>query len=408
MNKEIKNGLIGNILEWYDYSLYLYFSSVIAKLFFVETNYLATFGIFAVGFLMRPLGAYYFGHLGDRWGRKKALFLSVLLIALPTVVIGLLPTYSTIGILAPLLLTTLRLIQGFSVGGEYPSSISYLIEHSHKNKKGFTGSLALMGAGIGWLLGSWVSAMISSVCTSEQLLSWGWRIPFLLGSVSGLYALHIRNQAQETATFNNMQRSENPIKELSAAPLLHVVGLNVLPTIAGYLLLAFLPTWQSRYMGMELSDALWLNTYALLLNVTLIPLCGMLSDRFGSSILLTIGATGFVTLSYPLFLLLSGGFGPSFIAMTLFVILLTLSNAPLPAKMAELFPPRIRTTGVALSYNTAVSLFAGTCPLLMTWIIQTTGTPYAPGVYLAIAATTSLMTVLYFAERTKSLKQYVG
>lgn len=341
---------------------------------------------------MRPLGAILFGHFGDRFGRKPALMISLLMMAIPTLAMGCLPTYSQIGILAPLLLMICRLVQGLSVGGEYTSSIVYLVEHSPPNRKGFAGSFVLVGAGLGWLLGSFVA--------SQTL--WGWRIPFLLGGLTGLFGLLLRQFATETSPFTALKQSQkvlqNPIREVlfnQKATLCLVIGLNLLSTVAGYLIYAYMPTYLHREAGIPLSDALMINTIMLLIFVILVPLVGWLSDKVERVKLLFLGAVGFLCLSYPLFLMLHLQSVPLIVtSLLIMTVLIALYHAPLPTIMAEIFPIETRANSVGLSYNLAASLFSGTCPLMCTLMIQFTGSNLSPAYYLILVSLISGATAL--------------
>lgn len=402
----IKIAVIGNILEQYDFSLYAYFSPLFATLFFPNTDFsaglLAVFGVYAAGMLMRPLGALLIGYLGDTLGRKQALLISLMMIALPTICIGLLPTYASIGIWAPILLTIFRLIQGLSVGGEYTSSIIYLTENVEQKRRGFAGSFALVGTGTGWLLASLTSMFIMSFLSTEAITSYGWRIPFLLGFLTALYGFIVRAKATETPEFVQLKAR----KALSAHPLKEalkeqkkkmgiVFGFNLISTVAGYLIYAYFPTFLHKVTGMAMSQALLINTLGLSLFIFLIPLAGYISDLVGSRKLFLIGASAFVLFSYPLFVLLSQGtFAASLSAVIIFTFMISFYHGPLPGFMAEFFPPQVRASSVAISYNFASSLFSGTCPMVASLLIQTTGNSLSPSFYLMLAGLISFIVVI--------------
>jgi MFS transporter, MHS family, proline/betaine transporter len=413
LKKTIAIGLIGNILEWYDFTVYGYMAAVIAPLFFPSDSptisLISIFAVFAVGFIMRPLGAMFFGSLGDRLGRKQALLISIMLISIPTVVMGLLPVYSKVGLLAPLTLILCRLAQGLSVGGEYTSAILYLTEHAPANRKGFAGSFVLVGAGAGWLLGSFVASVTVNYFPEPALVAGAWRIPFILGGAAALFGLIVRSSSQETAPYIDMQKSgeksENPIREVFAsqkASLISMIGFNLLSTVAGYLIYAYMPTYLSQETGLPLSEALMLNTFMLMIFIGIVPVVGFLSDIIDRTKLMLVGALGFIVLSYPLFsLLLTGKLSAVIPALLIMTALIAIYHAPLPTLMAEFFPVRTRASSVGIAYNFAASVFSGTCPLMCTLLIKMTGSPLSPGIYLVIVGTISFASILIVRESQK-------
>lgn len=414
LKKPILIGLVGNILEWYDFSLFIYLSVIIAKLFFPANDpgvaLINTFGIFAAGFLIRPLGSILFGYIGDRFGRKQAMYLSILIISIPTTLIAFLPTYDSIGIYAPLLLAFLRILQGLSVGGEFPSSMLYLTEHAPKERRGFAGSFAFFGSAAGWLLGSFSASIATSYLTEQQMLSYGWRILFSLGILTAIWGIFIRSQASETSEFESIksknQLTSNPLSEVVTnrfGMLSALVGLNFLPNIAGYLLFAYMPTYLHKVSGIDFSLALLINSGALLFNMLLVPLVGHLSDRIGRFPLHITSAVGFILLSYPLFGLFSSGSIPLIlVGMGVGTILITLYNAPIPATMSELFPSRVRTTGVAVGYTAAACAFGGTCPLIASYLVEKTGNAMVPVYYLIASAIVTLFVAVWVYRTQKS------
>src|SRR5262245_53259578 len=224
MGRTVLAGMIGNAVEWYDYGLYGYLAPVLATLFFPSkdplTSLMATFGVFAAGFVMRPLGAIAFGHLGDRFGRKKALVVSVALMAVPTGLIALLPTYAELGATAPALLVLLRLLQGFSVGGEFTGSIIFLVEHAPPSRRGFIGSWAGFSTNAGCMLGGAAGALLVTFLGRQAVVEWAWRLPFLLAAVLGIVGLFLRLRVEETPLFQSLAKSEG----IARTPLLEALG----------------------------------------------------------------------------------------------------------------------------------------------------------------------------------------
>jgi MHS family proline/betaine transporter-like MFS transporter len=263
LQKTVLAGAIGNVLEWYDFALFGYFASVLSRLFFPSSDpslsLIATFGVFAVGFLARPLGALLFGYWGDTRGRRAALAWSIILMAFPTCLVGLLPTYAQIGLAAPLTLTALRFLQGLSVGGEFTGSVTFLVEHAAPTERGYIGSWAGFSAQIGALLGSGVGALATASLSSEALEQWGWRIPFVAGSVIALVGWYLRRRIPESPAFQRLQQegevSSSPIRELLASyrgPLLQVIGLVLLHGVGFYIIYVFLPTYLAKVSNLPL------------------------------------------------------------------------------------------------------------------------------------------------------------
>ncbi len=403
-SKPLYSAALGNVIEMYDFTLYAYLSPLLGQLFFPSshpaTSLLSTYLVFAVGFLIRPFGGLFFGKIADKWGRKRSLFLSVLLMSVPTFCIGMLPTYHTIGLWAPLLLATLRLLQGFSVGGEYVNSILYLTEHAPPSKKGWMGSFVLTSATIGWILGSYTAHLITRLFSPDTLLLYGWRLPFLIGGVLALIGCYFRSSLVETPEFQEVKETPAPslrsVVQKEKWTLFKVIRLNTLPTIAGYLLFAYMPSYLHLHTDLSLERALLINSWMLMLFLGLTPLMGYLSDKWGKEELMKGAGVGFILLSPPLFYLIASGASETAIlcALSILTLLQATYHAPLPALMSESFPTKIRGTGVSLAYNSAVSLFSGTTPLMCTFLISAMGMSFAPGIYLMCAGVLSLTGLL--------------
>lgn len=408
--KLIIPGIIGNVLEWYDFSLYGYFAPVIAKLFFpTEDKFLsllATFGVFALGFLMRPLGAAIFGHFGDRVGRKKVLAAAIILMAIPTTLIGLLPTYQSVGPIAGVMLLVCRLLQGLAVGGEFSGSIVYITEHSPNHRRGLFGSLAMFSAFAGLLLGSAVSAFTGTFMTHDALVTWGWRVPFLIGFLLGFIGLYLRLRMPETPNFKAIKEEQkilaNPVGHAfrkASLPMFKAVGLVFLPAMSFYLLFVYLSTYMTTYLKIPLDTALTINSMSMVMILIVIPLIGMLSDKVGRKPTLIIGALGFVIFSYPLFLLLQQGtFAAMLLAQSCFAILVSFAYAAIPATLVELVATNIRYSAMSLPYNVANAVFGGTAPLVATLLIGLTGNHSAPSFYLIISGMIMFIFILSIRE----------
>jgi MHS family proline/betaine transporter-like MFS transporter len=413
LTRTVVAGAIGNLLEWYDFGLFGFFAPVIGREFLPAGDKLAsllgTFGVFATGFLMRPLGGVLFGHVGDRLGRKRALELSVLLMAVSTALMGVLPTHATLGLAAPLLLTLLRLLQGLSVGGEYIGSMSFLAEHAPPARRGFLGSWSAFSVVLGSLLGSGTAALCVGLLPEADLAAWGWRLPFLGGILIGLVGLWLRLGVEETPSFRSLQKAgklaANPIAESvrnDLGAIATTLGLTGLSSVGFYLPFVWLPTWLSQINRPPLpeSQALTANTIALVALLLLPPVTALVSDRVGRRPMFLAAAVGYVLISYPLFLMMSAGtFGRALLGGLVFAVCNSLFSGCMAAAMVELFPTRTRYTGVAIGYNAGQTLLGGTAPLVGTALIQWTGNDLAPAFYLIGCATIAGVSCLFLKAR---------
>ncbi|MCZ6768370.1 MAG: MFS transporter [Acidobacteria bacterium] len=411
IRKTVIVAVVGNIMEWYDFALYGYFAPVLAHLFFPSedpaVSLVSTFGVFATGFLMRPVGAAIFGHFGDRMGRRKALSASVLLMAGATALMGLLPTYAQIGMTATVLLTFLRLLQGISAGGEFTGSISFLVEHAPPSRRGFIGSWTTFSGVSGMILGSGAGALVTYLLSDEALNSWGWRIPFLLGIVTGAVGYYLRFGVEESPMFKALKESGKvvraPLKEAFREfhkEMLTAVGVNWLNAAVFYTVWVYNTTYLATVIGLPLSSALLINTLSMLFLIIAIPIMGALSDRVGRKPLLIAGCVGVGCMAYPLYYLLSQGtFGSALTAQLLFVIPISMLQGTMPTTMVELFPTSSRYSALSISYNIAFAIFGGTAPLVATQLISMTGDPLSPSYWLIFSAVVSLLVILSMKER---------
>lgn len=394
--------VIGNMLEWYDFAVYGYFVSTISKLFFPSgdplASMLATYAVFGVGFVMRPVGSVLFGVYGDRHGRRKALSAVIFLMAVSTVAIGLLPTYDQAGVLAPVLLVAARLVQGLSAGGEWGGSTAYLVEYAPEGRRGFFGAWQQFSVGAGFLLGSLSGTVLSFSLSPEALASWGWRVPFLFGIAIGAVGAWLRWRLADTPKYVEIEEHD----AIARAPLaeafgtypretLTVFGLTLHNTVAYYISLIYMTGYLIGVGKLAQPTAQLIGTVSLAIFVVLIPLNGMLSDRIGRRPLLIASCIGFAVLGYPFFLLGSSGRADlAFLAQFLMVALLSLYAGACPATYAELFPTRVRYTALSIGYNIAVAIFGGFAPFIATWLIRETGDPLAPALYVIAAALITL------------------
>ncbi len=381
-------GTIGNVIEWYDFAVYAYFAPTIGTLFFPSDvpnrSLLLSFGVFGVGFFMRPLGGLFFGHYGDTRGRRNALAATVILMGASTFVIGILPPYRRIGILAPLALLGLRLAQGFSAGGEWAGVAAFLVEYARPGRRGLTGTL-----------------------TPETLTAWGWRLPFLFGLVIALVGLYLRLGLADTPRFRAIEESGQvaraPITEAFSAHrrgLLTVVGFTLSGTVAYYVFLAYFPTYVSAVLKRPGREASLINTIGLAVFIVLIPFAGALSDRVGRKPLLLAHAAGCAILGYPLFRLMEAtrSFWVILAVQLVGITLEALFSGPAPAAYSEIFPTRIRYTAVSVPYNLAVAAFGGTAPFIATYLVGATGNRLSFTFYLIAAGLVSFLVCLTLTE----------
>jgi len=392
VRRGILAGVVGNMLEWYDFALFGFFAAQIGHHFFPSGNstasLLAAFGTFAAGFLMRPVGGALFGWIGDRFGRKQALIGSVLAMALPSFLIGILPDAQHIGLAAPILLVLLRMLQGVAVGGEYMASAVFLVEGAQPGHRGWMGSWGPFGASAGTLLGSAAGAIVNAALPPNAVLAWGWRIPFILGIGVALGGLAIRRHYVERVP--QQAESDSPLGEAFRAhwrTMLHLVGLTAAISIGFYTTFVYSATWLQQVAGVPASRALELNTVAMGLLLVIIPLAGSLSDRVGRRAILAWGAGLLMLLAWPLMaLMLRGSAGSIFAGQVGLAVLVGANGAVLPAAMAELAPWRVRCTVLSVGYNIALAILGGTTPMVAAWLVERSGVALAPAVYLALAA----------------------
>jgi MHS family proline/betaine transporter-like MFS transporter len=403
----VSAAVIGNVLEWYDFAVYAYVAVYIAKNFFPQgdpvTGLLATFLTYGLGFLARPLGGIILGRVGDTHGRKTALLITIALMAVGTVLIGILPTYPAIGVAAPLLLVVARLLQGFSAGGEWGSSTAYIVEWAPKGKRGFYGSFQQTSVVAGLLLGSGIAALFATILTTEQMDSWGWRIPFLLGGILGPVGLWMRRTIDETPAYKKAAATPVAVTEDKTSPWLlagRAFGFTIVWTVCFYVLLNYMPTWSRQYLKLTPAAALWANTIGLFALMVFIPVMGILSDKWGRKPLLLACCVAYIVLPYPIFSYLVGGasYTELILVQILFAILISMFSGPGPAAIAEIFPTRTRSTWMTSGYALAVAIFGGFAPFISVWLISTFNSPIAHSFYLVAAAIVSTIVILTLRE----------
>ena len=413
LRKAVTGAAIGNTVEWFDFAIYGFLATYIADKFFPPGDdtaaLLNTFAVFAAAFFMRPLGGFFFGPLADRIGRQRVLALVILLMSASTLAIGLVPSYDTIGVFAPLLLLFLRCLQGFSAGGEYGSGACFLAEYARDDNRGFIVSFLVWSVVVGFLLGSLTVTGLETVLSPTAMDAYGWRIPFLIAGALGVVGLYIRLKLRDTPEFESLREegevAESPLKEAvttSWRPILQIAGLVVVHNVGFYVVFTYLPTYFTETLEFSKVNAFVSITVASLVALVLIPPLGALSDRIGRKPLLITGAVGFAVFAYPLFLLLnSGSFAAAVSAHAALAAIEAVFVSASLAAGAELFATRVRSSGYSVGYNVSVAVFGGTAPYVATWLVDRTGSEIAPAYYVIAAAAVTLATIMTMRETAR-------
>lgn len=408
--KAIIAAVIGNAMEWYDFVVFGFFATVLSHLFFPQgddrTVLLLTLATFGVGFCARPIGGLFFGFYADKKGRKSALQAVIFLMTLAVALIAFAPVYATIGIAAPILIVIGRLLQGFATGGEFSSSTSFLIEVSPSGRRGFYGSLQMAGQAASILVGTLVGIAVTTIFSKEQLHTWAWRLPFILGLLIGPIGFYIRRHLNETSLFERSAHQYSAYDLLvtllrnSPKQIIAAFGTTISATIYFYVILIYMPTYGKAELGLTLSQSFEAQAFGLVLLVILTPLVGYISDKIGRRPLLWISNGLFLLLAYPLFKYLTETHSQVALTLTQVIFCFSLSGVfgVLSTVLAEQFPTNIRSTGLALPYNLAVMIFGGFAPMLVTWLIAYLNTPVAPAYYLMFGALSGILSSFILKE----------
>ena len=410
LRKSVVAGSIGVLVHWFDWAVYAYLAGTIAVVFFPESNsssgLLAAFAVFAVSFLVRPIGAIIFGRLGDRLGRKQTLSIVILSMALATLVLGLLPGYSSIGIAAPILLIATRVVQGLAAGGEFGSAAAFLGEFSPAKRRGFGVSWLEFGSLLGFLLASFTVVLLNLVFDPQQIIDWAWRIPFLITVPLGFIGLYIRRKIEDTPEFEQLKELETvshaPVREVfqrNRREFIQTCGMEIFMNVTFYVVLVYLLTYQEVYIGFDAGQAALLSTLASALGLIVVPLAGIASDRVGRKPVLMTAAIALTVLAIPLFILMqSGASWAAFVSTLGLALILAIILGTHAVTVVELFPTRTRQTGLSIAYALTAALFAGTAPYVLTWLLDTTGNMLVPGFFLAVVGVVGIVTVVSLPE----------
>lgn len=409
MKKIVASGMIGNALEWYDYALYAQFVDMIAKHFIPETDLaqMMAMAFFALGFLMRPVGAVAMGYIGDKYGRRLALTIGILTMAVPTAAIGMIPSYATIGIWATILLGIMRLVQGFALGGEFSGCISYIVEHAPPESRGLAGSAAFVSMAIGMLIGTMTGVSMSFFMSEEALFSWGWRIPFILGLFIGLVGLYIRYSLPETPAYTAAKAkgelSEAPLFETLTyywPPLLLAIAIYINVTTPFYVSSVYVETLMND-LGYTRGESGFVSAIILITMIVVFPLSAKLSDRWGRKRAHIVGALAIIFSAYPMLAVLGHiDIISATCSQILFAAAIAFYMGPMPATLVEMFPTKIRFTALGVSYNASAAIFGGTAPMVAMLLQNWTGNPYAIGIYTSVLALISLVILVKYLPET--------
>jgi MHS family proline/betaine transporter-like MFS transporter len=406
LHRVIVAASIGNALEWYDFLIYGYFAVTISKVFFPSddptVSLLQALGAFGLSYLVRPLGAIALGAYADRAGRKAALMLSILLMMIGTTIMAVIPGYATIGLVAPALVLLARLLQGFSVGGEFGSSTAFLVEHS-ETRKGFLASWQWASQGLTALVASAFGVLLTSALTQDQLLSWGWRVPFLFGLLIGPVGLYIRSRMAETPEFVIAGPARTPIRTLLAehpTAVLIATGASIISNSSNYLIL-YIPTYAVSQLHLPASTGYIATLVGAVILGTMSLVSGHCSDKIGRPRIMLAMTALFLVTSYPIFAAMVAY--PSLATAVLAAGWLSLVKAGysgvLPSLLSELFPVDTRAIGMSFSYSISVTIFGGFAPFVAQWLIGQTGDKLSPSYYLMATAILSMIAVAAAGRR---------
>ncbi|KUF17169.1 glycine betaine/L-proline transporter ProP [Streptomyces silvensis] len=422
VRRAVKAASLGNAMEWFDFGIYSYLAVTIGHVFFPSGNdtaqLLSSFATFAVSFLVRPVGGMVFGPMGDKVGRKKVLALTMILMAIGTFAIGLIPSYATIGFWAPVLLIFFRLVQGFSTGGEYGGASTFIAEYAPDKRRGFFGSFLEFGTLAGYVGAAGLVTILTTLLDDGAMEAWGWRIPFLVAGPLGLVGLYLRLRLDETPAFQKLEdQSYHSATEAASAvetsakgdlakifreywpTLILCIALVGAYNITDYMLLSYMPTYLTDEMGYDDTHGLVILIVTMLVLMLVINRVGVLSDRYGRKPLLMAGMIGFFVLSIPAFLLIKQG---ALVAVSAGMLMLGLSLVCLlgtmSATLPALFPTPVRYGSLSVGYNLSASLFGGTAPLVITALISVTGSDMMPAYYAMAAALVGIVAVACLKE----------
>ena len=409
LHRAVGASALGNAVEWFDYGIYAYGVTYISAALFpgdMEDAVLFALATFAISFLVRPLGGLFWGPLGDRIGRKSVLAMTILLMAGATFAVGLIPSYASIGFWAPTLLIILRMLQGFSTGGEYGGAATFMAEYAPDDRRGFYGSFLEFGTLAGFSFGAALMLGYSLHLGDEAMHEWGWRIPFLIAGPIGLIGMYVRSKMEDTPIFReemaSAERREPPgiaiLLRDHWRPLLVVGGLVVALNVVNYSLLSYMPTYLQRRIGLSNEEALLVPIIGMVFMMLFLPFAGALSDRVGRRAMWRWSLVGLLLAVVPLYMLIGTGFAGALIGFMALGLLYVPQLATISATFPAMFPTAVRFAGFAIAYNVSTSIFGGTAPMIGSGLITLTGDPLMPAYYMMLACLVGLAALRYMPE----------
>lgn len=414
LKKAIAASAIGNATEWFDYGLYAYGVTYISAAIFpgdTQSATLLALMTFAVSFLVRPLGGFVWGPLGDKLGRRQILAITIVLMASATFCVGLVPTYDAIGFWAPVLMVLLRMIQGFSTGGEYGGAATFMAEYAPPRRRGFMGSFLEFGTLAGFSAGALMMLGFSLVLGEEQMSSWGWRVPFLIAAPLGLIGIYLRMKLEDTPVFKELEDQGKEEESVGAAfkdlltrywaPILKLGGLVVALNVVNYTLLSYMPTYLEQAIGLSTDMSLVVPIIGMLAMMVFVPFAGHLSDRVGRKPLWWVSLGGLFVAVVPMFMLMSTGPVGALIGFAVLGLLYVPQLATISAMFPAMFPTQVRFAGFAIAYNVSTSIFGGTAPALNEWLVGETGNNLWPAFYMMAAVAVGAVALSRVPETTR-------
>jgi MHS family proline/betaine transporter-like MFS transporter len=414
LKKAVAASAIGNATEWFDYGIYAYGVTYISAAIFPGDTQQATLlalMTFAVSFLVRPLGGFVWGPLGDRLGRKHVLAITILMMAGATLCVGLVPSYATIGFWAPVLMVLLRMVQGFSTGGEYGGAATFMAEYAPCRRRGFFGSFLEFGTLAGFSLGALLMLGFSLVLNDDQMHSWGWRLPFLVAAPLGLIGVYLRSRLEDTPIFRELEeagdkeeRTATQFKDLLSqywGPILRLGGVVVALNVVNYTLLSYMPTYLEQSIGLSSTMSLLVPIIGMLAMMVFLPLAGGLSDRVGRKPLWWFSLVGLFVAGVPMFMLMGTNVTGAIIGFAVLGLLYVPQLATISATFPAMFPTHVRYAGFAIAYNVSTSIFGGTAPAVNEWLVGKTGDNLVPAYYMMAACVVGAIALIKVPETTR-------
>ncbi|WP_245905890.1 MFS transporter [Mycolicibacterium palauense] len=414
LRRAIAASAIGNATEWFDYGIYAYGVSYISTAIFpgdTESATLLALMTFAVSFLVRPLGGFIWGPLGDRLGRRQVLAVTIILMSGATFCVGLVPSYHQIGLWAPVLLVVLRMIQGFSTGGEYGGAATFMAEYAPSRRRGFLGSFLEFGTLAGFSLGAFLMLGFSLVLTDYQMNTWGWRLPFMVAAPLGLVGIYLRSKLEDTPVFKELETSGGEEKNIGTefkdllmrywGPILRLGGLVVALNVVNYTLLSYMPTYLETSIGLSTDVSLVVPILGMLAMMVFLPFAGHLSDRVGRKPLWWVSLGGLFIMVAPMFMLMSTNAVGAFVGFAILGLLYVPQLATISATFPAMFPTQVRYAGFAIAYNVSTSVFGGTAPAINEWLVERTGDNLYPAYYMMAACVVGAIALIKVPETAR-------